>query len=135
MGLAWCRSVWLRGKYSTRSPSPSYAPLTFTSSTAESTSSIVRASPVMPFSSAQYFTATRSNHPHRLGRPVVEPYSCPTRRKVLPVSSKSSVGKGPSPTRVVYALVTPTISPSIVGGSPAPTHAPPADGFEEVTNG
>src|SRR3954467_6713029 len=105
------------------------------SSNAESTSSIVRATPLIPFTEAEYFIATRSNHPQRLGRPVVAPYSLPTRRKVSPFSSKSSVGKGPSPTLVVSALVTPITSFSRVGGIPAPTHAPPAEGLEEVTNG
>src|ERR671920_2478815 len=123
------------GKSSILSPPSSYPTHTFTSSTAESTSSIVRARPLIPFREAENLTATRSSHPHRLGRPVVAPYSLPTCRKVSPASSKSSVGNGPSPTRVVYALVTPITSPNDIGDIPAPTHAPPADGFEEVTNG
>ena len=34
-------------------------------------------------------------------RPVVTPYSRPTRRRVAPFSSNNSVGNGPLPTRVV----------------------------------
>ena len=37
----------------------------------------------------------------RLGRPVVVPYSAPRSRSRSPVASRSSVGSGPSPTRVV----------------------------------
>src|SRR5215218_7474449 len=123
------------GNSSIHSPSISYPTHTFTSLNAESTSSIVSASPAMPFKEAVYLTATRSSHPHRLGRPVVAPYSWPTSLKVPPASSKSSVGIGPSPTLVVYALVTPMTSPRPLGGIPAPMHTPPTDGFELVTNG
>src|ERR671917_1436250 len=104
----------------------------FISSTAESTSRSVMARYVIPFRAAEYLTATRSNHPHLLGLPVVLPYSLPVRRMISPVSSRSSVGKGPSPTLVVYALVTPITRSSALGGMSAPTHAPPAYGLEEV---
>src|SRR5918998_272358 len=73
--------------------------------------------------------------PDLRGLPVVLPYSFPVRLMISPVSSRSSVGKGPSPTLVVYALVTPITRSSARGGMPAPTHAPPADGLEEGTNG
>ena len=49
----------------------------------------------------EYFRATKSNHPQRRDRPVVAPNSFPTLPIVSPSSSKSSVGKGPLPTRVV----------------------------------
>ena len=47
---------------------------------------------------------TTSSQPHRRGRPVVVPNSAPVLRRNSPLSSCSSVGNGPSPTRVVYAL-------------------------------
>ena len=40
-------------------------------------------------------------------RPVVAPNSTPSRRRVSPSAPKTSVGKGPLPTRVVYALEMP----------------------------
>ena len=52
-----------------------------------------------------------------------------------PISSCSSLGNGPAPTRVVYALDTPQISSMLRGPTPAPTQAAPATGLEEVTNG
>ena len=51
------------------------------------------------------------------------------------MASSSSVGNGPAPTRVVYALHTPQTSSMSVGPTPAPTQAAPATGFDEVTNG
>ncbi len=51
--------------------------------------------------STAYFKATKSNHPQRLGLPVVAPNSCPTLAIVAPSLSNNSVGKGPEPTRVV----------------------------------
>src|SRR5260221_4892405 len=41
-------------------------------------------------------------------------------RSIAPCSSSSSVGNGPSPTRVVYAFITPTTQPIRCGGMPAP---------------
>ena len=55
----------------------------------------------MPFTLVEYRAMTASNHPQRRGRPVVTPYSPPALRSHSPPSSSSSVGKGPSPTRVV----------------------------------
>ena len=46
-------------------------------------------------------TTFASNQPTLLGLPVVAPYSPPVARILSLASSKSSVGKGPSPTRVV----------------------------------
>src|SRR5690625_7886193 len=54
---------------------------------------------------------------------------------VSPMSSSSSVGNGPSPTRVVYALETPTTWSIFVGRTPDPIVTPPATGLEDVTNG
>ncbi len=63
------------------------------------------------------------------------PYSAPILRRCAPFSSNSSVGNGPEPTRVVYAFDTPITWVTAVGGMPAPTHAPPAVGLDDVTNG
>src|SRR5699024_8803645 len=52
-----------------------------------------------------------------------------------PTSSLSSVGNGPSPTRVVYAFVTPTTFLILVGPTPDPMVTPPAIGLDDVTNG
>jgi hypothetical protein len=46
-----------------------------------------------------------------------------------------SVGRGPEPTRMVYALATPITGPMADGGSPRPEHAPPTVELEDVTNG
>src|SRR5699024_11991570 len=80
-------------------------------------------------------TTTLSNQPTRRGRPVVVPYSRPTSRIWSPTSSLSSVGNGPSPTRVVYAFVTPTTFLILVGPTPDPMVTPPAIGLDDVTNG
>ena len=63
------------------------------------------------------------------------PYSCPLSRSRLPSSPVSSVGSGPSPTRVVYALTTPSTTPTARGGTPSPVQTPPTEAFDEVTNG
>ena len=52
-------------------------------------------------------TRTPSNQPHLLFLLVTVPNSCPFSPKWLPISSDNSVGKGPSPTLVVYAFVIP----------------------------
>ena len=51
------------------------------------------------------------------------------------LTSNSSVGKGPSPTLVVYAFTTPITSPMLHGGSPKPVHTPPMLQLDEVTYG
>src|SRR5699024_7073714 len=79
--------------------------------------------------------ATASNQPIRRGRPVTVPYSWAFSRIQSPVSFVNSVGNGPSPTRVEYALQTPTILVSDWGPTPAPASAPPTTGFEDVTYG
>ena len=46
-----------------------------------------------------------------------------------------SVGNGPPPTRVVYALTTPMVLPMRLGGIPSPVHTPPIVVDEDVTKG
>ena len=99
----------------------------------ESTSSFVRQMSVNPLTRAAYRVTTASNQPVRRGLPVVAPNSPPLARRSSPTWSVSSVGKGPSPTRVVYALATPTTRSIRVGPTPVPVSAPPAVGFDEVT--
>lgn len=56
------------------------------------------------------------------------------RAKAL-ITSFSSVGNGPSPTRVVYALTTPKTSPMTFGGKPRPVRTPPIEQLLLVTYG
>ena len=98
-------------------------------------SSLVSARLVNPFTILARRKIVASNQPQRLGLPVVAPYSWPSSLMRSPSSSKSSVGKGPFPTRVVYALVTPMTSSMRVGQIPVPVQAPPAVVLEDVTNG
>src|SRR5437762_554201 len=100
-----------------------------------STSSFVSASASRPLMRAPYRTATASYQPQRRGRPVTAPYSLPVSRRRFPVSPNSSVGSGPSPTLVVYALTTPSTPPIARGGRPSPVHTPPTDAFDDVTYG
>src|SRR4029077_13304506 len=102
-------------------------------SRASSTSSLVSASASMPLMRTPYRTTTASYHPHRLGRPVTDPYSLPPSRSRLPMSSSSSVGSGPAPTRVVYALATPSTPSIALGGTPRPVQTPPMLALDEVT--
>jgi len=85
-----------------------------------------------PFSMAEYLAATASNHPHLRGLPVVAPYSFPRLLSASPASPRSSVGNGPPPTLVVYALATPTTSVMAVGGTPLPMAAAAATVLDEV---
>ena len=78
---------------------------------------------------------TKSNQPHLLGRPVVVPNSWPFSLIISPTSSSSSVGKGPDPTLVKYAFVTPTTSVIFEGAIPEPRAAPAVVGLEDVTKG
>ena len=71
----------------------------------------------------------------RRGRPVVVPYSNPFSRRSSARSPKSSVGYGPAPTRVVYALATPMTDSNLLGARPRPEQTPPSEGLELVTNG
>src|SRR3954449_12940742 len=99
------------------------------------TSSFVRASASSPLMRTPYRAATASYQPQRRGRPVTAPYSLPLSRSRLPISPESSVGSGPSPTRVVYAFTTPSTPPIAFGGSPSPVQTPPTDALDEVTYG
>lgn len=49
------------------------------------------------------------------------------------LTSVSSVGKPPDPTRVKYAFTTPYTSPTTRGGIPRPVHTPPTEQLDEVT--
>src|SRR5690606_31177851 len=118
---------------STRSPSTSYATQTGTFSSPERMSNLVKTRSVIPLTCTAYRPTTASNQPHRRSRPVVVPYSRPALRRYSPSSPSSSVGNGPDPTRVVYALATPITRSIAVGGTPVPTQAPAAVGLEEVT--
>src|SRR6202030_2566761 len=100
-----------------------------------STSSFVSASASSPLMRTPYRTATASYQPQRRGRPVTAPYSFPMSRSRLPMSPASSVGSGPSPTRVVYAFATPITAPMARGPMPRPVQTPPIDAFDEVTYG
>ena len=99
------------------------------------TSSLVTTIVSKPFRAAEYFKSGTSNHPQRRGRPVTDPNSRPRFRIMSPAASSASVGNGPPPTRVMYAFDAPTTVSIFVGGTPVPVHAPPAQAFEEVTNG
>lgn len=88
-------------------------------------SNFVRQMAVYPFTIFVYFNRAKSNQPHRRFRLVVTPISAPFVCRNSPTSFSCSVGKGPSPTRVVYALTTPMISPIACGGNPKPVRTPP----------
>src|SRR2546425_3641650 len=121
------------GMSSTRCPSTSYPTQIGTFGSPESTSSLVTTRSVMPFTRTAYRPTTASNQPQRRARPGVVPNSAPTFDRCAPFSSNSSVGNGPEPTRVVYALITPITWEMRVGGIPEPTQAPPAGGVDEGT--
>src|SRR5882757_2385747 len=98
-------------------------------------SSLVRKKSVRPLTRVAYRAITASNQPQRRSRPVVTPRSWPLVRSATPSASNSSVGNGPAPTRVVYALRIPIEREIFVGPMPEPAHAPPEVGFDDVTNG
>src|SRR5579871_2691292 len=81
------------------------------------------------------FSATRSIQPHLRGLPVVAPNSLPIFLSSSPVASSSSVGNGPLPTRVQYALLTPITSLICCGATPKPLQTPADIVFDEVTHG
>ena len=88
---------------------------------------------VTPLILIAYLSDTRSIHPTLLALPVVAPNSCPTLAICFPVSLNNSVGNGPLPTRVVYALKIPKTSFILFGAIPKPVQAPAAVVVEEVT--
>src|SRR5207248_5163150 len=71
----------------------------------------------------------------RRGRPVTAPNSFPRSRTSFASRSGISVGNGPPPTLVVYALEIPSTCLIFVGGTPTPVAAPPEVALDEVTNG
>ena len=79
----------------------------FISSNSSKTSSFVNAIPSIPEIFIVCLTKTPSNHPHLLLRLVTVPNSFPRVPSNSPISFNNSVGNGPSPTLVVYALVIP----------------------------
>src|SRR2546425_8614314 len=90
------------------------------SSKASSTSIFVTATESSALIIVAYRAAGPSNQPHRRGRPVVEPNSLPRLRSCSPELSRLSVGKGPLPTRVVYAFETPMMLCTCFGEIPRP---------------
>src|SRR5438128_1907575 len=89
-------------------------------------------------SMAVYRAATASNQPTRRGRPVTVPYSRPVLRIRSPMPSgpsSNSVGNGPRPTRVEYALTTPTTRDNFRAGTPDPDQMPDGRLCELVTYG
>ena len=84
---------------------------------------------VTPLIMQANFSATPSIQPQRRGRPVVAPNSFPLLRNSSPVASSSSVGKGPLPTRVQYALLTPITSRICWGATPSPVQTPGRNGI------
>src|SRR6266436_7838939 len=97
------------------------------------TSSLVTTSESMPLIIFAYRRTARSSQPQRLGRPVTAPNSLPRSRTSRASRSGISVGKGPPPTRVVYALETPRSCLILVGGTPTPVVAPPEVALDDVT--
>src|SRR4051794_28697281 len=134
-GTARANSPCVIGMSGTRTPSISYATQSGTSGSPVSTSSLVSTKSVTPLIRAAYRAIGASYQPHRRGRPVVVPYSCPISRSRSPSASVSSVGNGPSPTRLQYALTTAITRSIRVGGTPEPVQAPPAVALDDVTNG
>src|SRR5206468_557210 len=112
-----------------------YSTQTGISSNVSSTSIFVIAMESSALIIVAYRAAGPSNHPQRRGRPVVEPYSFPRVRSSSPAASRDSVGKGPLPTRVVYAFEIPITWCTCFGETPRPVAAPPAAALEEVTYG
>src|SRR6202008_3753304 len=97
--------------------------------------SFVITSESMPLIIVAYFNTARSSQPQRRGRPVTAPNSLPRSRTSRASRSGISVGNGPEPTRVGYALETPRTCLIFVGGTPTPVVAPPEVALEEVTYG
>src|SRR5690606_33658848 len=106
-----------------------------TGSNSDNTSSFVMTSLVTPLIIMLKLSWGRSNQPHRRDLPVVAPNSCPSLCSFSPLASKSSVGNGPLPTRVQYALVMPITSLIFEGAMPSPLQTPLLVVLEEVTKG
>src|SRR5258708_27090940 len=100
-----------------------------------STPSFVSASPHKPLSRTACRASTASYQPIRRGRPVALPNSSPSLRSASPSLPLISLGNGPPPTRVVYALAIPSTQSSLPGATPAPPTTARAPQFDEVTYG
>merc|ERR1712226_60003 len=98
-------------------------------------SSFVNAKPENPLIMCVYCNMKVSSHPHLLGLPVVVPNSCPLFLNNSSISLSPSVGNGPVPTLVRYALTTPYTSPIFLGGTPNPVQIAPIEQLLEVTLG
>ena len=99
-GFAFSSSVVV-GKSVVTFPSISYPVQTGISSRYPSTSRTVKATSVVPCRRHPYLEATQSNHPIRLGRPVVAPNSPPSPPRFLSSSASSpkiSETNAPAPT-------------------------------------
>ena len=116
-------------------PSTSYATATLMVSIVSSTSAFIMMSWSTPLTITANLRATRSSQPVLLGLPVVAPYSNPSFLSNSPVSLSCSVGNGPLPTLVQYALNIPETVPIFEGATPSPVHAPAHVVFEDVTKG
>ena len=120
------------------SPLISYPTQTGISSRYPSTSKTVNATSVAPCILHPYLEATQSNHPIRLGRPVVAPNSPPSPPRFLNSSASSpkiSLTKAPAPTALEYALHTVMICLISYGGIPAPIAPYAASVEDDVTIG
>lgn len=112
-----------------------YYTATFISGKESKISSFVIFIESYPLTMFVYLIRLRSSQPHLLGLPVVVPNQWPFFLISFPISSKSSVGNGPSPTLVVYAFTTPITVSIFLGYIPRPVDRPPIEVEDEVTYG
>ena len=75
---------------------------------------------VSPFTRTAYLRATSRASHSGVSCPVTVPNSPPSSTILAPISSCSSVGNGPVPTLVMYALATPITRSIVVGPIPDP---------------
>ena len=104
IGLTFFRSSTLLGYSVVLSPSISYSVQILIFSQLSRVSKRVKISASNPLIFAVYLPATPSNHPILLALPVVTPNSPALFLISSPFLPNISVGKGPSPTLVQYAL-------------------------------
>ena len=77
----------------------------------------------MPETSTECLAIMASNQPHLLCLPVTVPNSLPILPNFEPIESSNSVGNGPLPTRVLYALTIPRMKPKLFTEIPEPVDA------------
>src|SRR3989344_4189656 len=106
-----------------------YATQIFNFSIVVNISSFVNATESITLIITAYFPTNASNHPILLGLPVVAPNSFPIFWIFWPTVFVISVGKGPLPTLVLYALQTPITLCTFFGGIPRPVQTPPVVQF------